>query len=488
MLPAAMPRWKSDDDFYDDFKTALKRKHLRAISERCRKLATMRFIAQTAGGLEDVEKELSSVLSDFMKYKESGEGMKQAEGPGRWREKVLDEQGRSFTQGFRKTAKAKVWMIQAKEAVPWLPSLSEQKAVMSAVPTPLLTALVEEEGTGQAVPATATKEDDIVVDLVSVSSEDTSATIASTSDSPAPVPTTASESVFFPTSSESASSPSASSASSPSPTTTTPLPLNLGQVLINNMPLHRFFPLIKDREQVVRPFRLAGLLGAFNVFALVEGGGDNVRAGAVQMAIVRGLCTFYGEPMKKLFDEGEQIEIKNTRTMLTDTSCDATAGMYFRDYRHRERKKTNQPGAKAKVREYFAFETRAVNHLLNSSPLFLKYRTPGRSVERAFDQSPRSEMVYAYLRDPYEIILELLKVASHVSVKSFISHIGVIDSISADCDQSPLDRSQSARDFVNHVSGFPVSFSKTASRTYKQTNYSTAIPLASAHPCECPPL
>lgn len=45
-----------------------------------------------------------------------------------------------------------------------------------------------------------------------------------------------------------------------------------------------------DRERVIRPLQLAGVLGAFNVFALVRGGGTSGQAGAVSLGLARGLA------------------------------------------------------------------------------------------------------------------------------------------------------------------------------------------------------
>lgn len=49
-------------------------------------------------------------------------------------------------------------------------------------------------------------------------------------------------------------------------------------------------PLNADRERVIRPLQLAGLLGAFNVFALVRGGGTSGQSGAVSLGIARALA------------------------------------------------------------------------------------------------------------------------------------------------------------------------------------------------------
>ena len=40
----------------------------------------------------------------------------------------------------------------------------------------------------------------------------------------------------------------------------------------------------------MRPFRIAGLLGAYNVFAIVRGGGSTGQSGALTLAIAKALA------------------------------------------------------------------------------------------------------------------------------------------------------------------------------------------------------
>ncbi|KAJ3008250.1 hypothetical protein NUW54_g3225 [Trametes sanguinea] len=64
-------------------------------------------------------------------------------------------------------------------------------------------------------------------------------------------------------------------------------------ILVNGMPLVDWFtaaPHLIDRERVVRPFRVAGLLGAYNVFALVRGGGSTGQSGAIALGIAKALA------------------------------------------------------------------------------------------------------------------------------------------------------------------------------------------------------
>ena len=50
-------------------------------------------------------------------------------------------------------------------------------------------------------------------------------------------------------------------------------------------------PHVSDRERVVRPFRIAGLIGAYNVFAIVRGGGSTGQSGALTLAIAKALAS-----------------------------------------------------------------------------------------------------------------------------------------------------------------------------------------------------
>jgi len=70
----------------------------------------------------------------------------------------------------------------------------------------------------------------------------------------------------------------------------TPVPVTTTEILVNGMPLSKYFPLPADRERVVRPFKLTGLLGAYNVFAIVRGGGTTGQSGAVAHGIAKGLA------------------------------------------------------------------------------------------------------------------------------------------------------------------------------------------------------
>jgi small subunit ribosomal protein S9 len=122
----------------------------------------------------------------------------------------------------------------------------------------------------------------------------------------------------------------------PSPPTTS--------VLINSAPISEYFPLPADRETVVRPLKLAGLLGAYNVFALVRGGGTSGQSGALALAISRA-CVSHAPEVEPILRKG---------TLSTLLGCTVLmllmlANLMKRDPRMVERKKTGLAKARKAV-------------------------------------------------------------------------------------------------------------------------------------------
>ncbi|THH12107.1 hypothetical protein EW146_g7818 [Bondarzewia mesenterica] len=66
-------------------------------------------------------------------------------------------------------------------------------------------------------------------------------------------------------------------------------------ILVNNLPLNQFFPSPADRARIVRPLKLAGVLGAYNIFVLVRGGGTTGQSGAVAHGIAKGVVAHVPE-------------------------------------------------------------------------------------------------------------------------------------------------------------------------------------------------
>jgi small subunit ribosomal protein S9 len=75
------------------------------------------------------------------------------------------------------------------------------------------------------------------------------------------------------------------------------------EVLINSRPIHKHFPRPADRELIMRPLRLTGLIGHYNIFALTSGGGTTGQAGAVALGVARGLATHRPE-LREILQKG----------------------------------------------------------------------------------------------------------------------------------------------------------------------------------------
>ncbi|MCR4600117.1 MAG: 30S ribosomal protein S9 [Clostridia bacterium] len=63
-----------------------------------------------------------------------------------------------------------------------------------------------------------------------------------------------------------------------------------GKIVINKKELNEYFSLDILRNEVKRPFEVAGVEGKFDVIALVNGGGMTGQAGALRHGISRALC------------------------------------------------------------------------------------------------------------------------------------------------------------------------------------------------------
>jgi small subunit ribosomal protein S9 len=61
------------------------------------------------------------------------------------------------------------------------------------------------------------------------------------------------------------------------------------QIMVNGLPAAMYFQNSADRERVFRPLQLTGLLTAYNVFALVRGGGSTGQSEAITMGLAKCL-------------------------------------------------------------------------------------------------------------------------------------------------------------------------------------------------------
>jgi len=64
---------------------------------------------------------------------------------------------------------------------------------------------------------------------------------------------------------------------------------------VNNLPLAEYFSLPADRERITRPLKVVGVLGAYNVFAIVRGGGTTGQSGALAHGIAKALAAHQPE-------------------------------------------------------------------------------------------------------------------------------------------------------------------------------------------------
>ncbi|KAG0235260.1 37S ribosomal protein S9, mitochondrial [Actinomortierella wolfii] len=64
-----------------------------------------------------------------------------------------------------------------------------------------------------------------------------------------------------------------------------------GQILVNGVEAASYFNKSQDRESLLKPFRVTDLVGKYNVWARVQGGGTTGQAEAVALGIAKALLT-----------------------------------------------------------------------------------------------------------------------------------------------------------------------------------------------------
>ena len=97
-----------------------------------------------------------------------------------------------------------------------------------------------------------------------------------------------------------------------------------GKILINKREVDQFFTEIKDRNAVSAPLEAVSMVGSWDIWAKVNGGGRTGQAGAILLGLARALAKAMPELETALRDRG----------LLT------------RDARMKERKKYGQKGAR----------------------------------------------------------------------------------------------------------------------------------------------
>ena len=99
-----------------------------------------------------------------------------------------------------------------------------------------------------------------------------------------------------------------------------------GAITVNKRAFDEYFPRETHRIVVMRPLEITSLVGKFDIFANINGGGISGQAGALRHGIARALLKV---------DEGQRIALKKD-------------GLLTRDPRAKERKKYGQKGARKK--------------------------------------------------------------------------------------------------------------------------------------------
>ena len=99
-----------------------------------------------------------------------------------------------------------------------------------------------------------------------------------------------------------------------------------GKITINNRDIDKYFSRDTSKMILKQPLELTNSLNRYDIIVSVVGGGQTGQAGAIRLAIARGLQTI---------DKDLRASLKKE-------------GMLTRDSREVERKKYGQPGARKK--------------------------------------------------------------------------------------------------------------------------------------------
>lgn len=252
-LPPLRPMWKDQSEMATEFKTKLTMTRYRRVTKLLNRLNEFQMIANV-GGCPELAQKLTDILAVYESSKKEAYLNK-----GKRKPVILDEYGRSYTLGKRKTSSARVWMIPVKKTTEPAPE----------------TLLGLEEGR---------------------------------------------------------------------PT----YPVTASSILVNNLPMHAFFRFPQDRERITRPLRVAGVLGKYNIFAIVRGGGTSGQSGALAHGIAKAIVAHEPE-LETMFRRGDLclfVRFKHSDHIFK-------AKLTRRDPRMVERKKTGL--AKARKRVSFIF-------------------------------------------------------------------------------------------------------------------------------------
>lgn len=130
----------------------------------------------------------------------------------------------------------------------------------------------------------------------------------------------------------------AASASAPGSAPASP---PLGEVMVNGFTISKYFTRTTHREDILHPLRLVNLLGAFNIFALVSGGGHTGQSGAVAHGLAKALVRYFEEKLAAAEASGNEAQEQEwARLRVSVREVLGRDGVLKRDPRMVERKKT----------------------------------------------------------------------------------------------------------------------------------------------------
>ncbi|PBK74545.1 hypothetical protein ARMSODRAFT_952203 [Armillaria solidipes] len=321
------PLWKNLEEMSSEVGMKLNTTRYRRLLVVLNELHECLRIATTAGHTE-----LADMIEQVVAMFERGESQKE-EYMSRGKRTIaeLDEFGRSYTLGRRKTSSARVWIIPVQSAQPTPePEVKAEQVATPAVPEPISDAELHDLFSGissqeSSLPSEtdANSSSSLVFDEVPEAEEtgnstqpsfrssldsllaDSSASQASLLDQDGPtlqndsVPETIDDSPSLSSDDDHNAHPLINDSSDtrvqtvrrPQRITSSVKPVDVPTttILVNNLPLSQYFPKVVDRERVVYPLKVAGVLGKFNVFTIARGGGSTGQTGAIAHGIAKGL-------------------------------------------------------------------------------------------------------------------------------------------------------------------------------------------------------
>lgn len=219
-------------------------------------LVRMQTIARMSGA-HDVARNIEGIVSPFQEKSKIESAKLKRAAVERKKKEGVDEYGRAYAVGRRKTSSARVWIVPTQAQRDVLAAEEAVKTTKAELKKAKRVASKASEEEAAAAAAAVEKAQQVADDAEEAFSQ-------------------IGASVGVPT----------------------------GEILINHLPLPQHFGKIADREKILRPLRLTGFLGAYNVFALTRGGGTTGQTGAISLGIARALVKMRPESRDVLYNDG----------------------------------------------------------------------------------------------------------------------------------------------------------------------------------------